>query len=95
MDAKQQHDWAWTPEIIWAIALASAFLSLALTLLVSAAFPIFVAWAVHFVASTLFLRRGLEKPSFAAVVYWGCSNALLLGVAIWGFVKVPEGLLFL
>ncbi len=94
MSPNQRRGWV-SMELMWAMAIAFVVASLTLTLLVSAAFPIFAAWVLHLGASTLFLRKGLREPSFVVTLYWACSNALLLGVAIWGLVKVPEGLLSL
>ena len=95
MDAKQHRSPVCTTETIWAIAFVVVGASIPLTLLASAAFPVLLAWALHLVASTLFLKKGLTNPPIVGVLYWGVSNVVLLGVAIWALAKVPEGLLFL
>src|SRR5207244_13085949 len=95
MDAKQHRSPVCTTETIWAIALVVAGASIPLTLLASAAFPVLLAWALHLVASTLFLKKGLTNRPIVGVLYWAVSNVVLLAVGMWARRMVAEGLVFL
>ncbi len=86
---------SYSARTIWVAGTVTIVASIAGTLFVTATFPIVVAFCLHLVASTVFIRKGIARATLAAITYWLLSNVVLLGLAVWGVIVVHKGALFL